>query len=259
MLPKDELLKGIENRDEIARIIDLAEQALRTWEVTQTDFLSPPVLSEARRCLGKLTELTAIAWGGYPQAERQRLAIARTELPCDRDSIELAVLDIAGNFLFDPADHRDFMGAILGTGIVRDKVGDILVLGERGAQAIVVPEMADFLTSSLVQVRSVPVKARQVEFSELKVSPPQRREITTVEASLRLDAIASAGFGISRSKMAEAISSGDVRVNWKEITQASHPLQTGDLVSFRGKGRLEVGDIAVTKKQRYRVQLARLK
>jgi RNA-binding protein YlmH len=93
--------------------------------------------------------------------------------------------------------------------------------------------------------------------TELKVRPPQKKEINTVEASLRLDAIASAGFGISRSKMAEAISAGDVRVNWKDISQSSYNVKTGDLISFRGKGRLEVGEVTVTKKERYRVHLTR--
>jgi RNA-binding protein YlmH len=74
---------------------------------------------------------------------------------------------------------------------------------------------------------------------------------------MRLDAVASAGFGMSRSKMVELIDAGDVRVNWKTITQASHPLNTGDLVAIRGKGRLEIGDVAVTKKERYRVNLTR--
>jgi RNA-binding protein YlmH len=74
---------------------------------------------------------------------------------------------------------------------------------------------------------------------------------------MRLDAVASAGFGMSRSKMTDLIASGDVRVNWKEITQSSHALKTGDLVAIRGKGRLEVGEVAVTKKDRYRVQLTR--
>ncbi|MEL7329851.1 MAG: photosystem II S4 domain protein, partial [Cyanobacteria bacterium J06559_1] len=31
-----------------------------------------------------------------------------------------------------------------------------------------------------------------------------------------------------------------------------------DLVAIRGKGRLEIGEMAITKKQRYRVQLTRL-
>jgi photosystem II S4 domain protein len=257
MLPREELLKGIENRDTVARVIDQAEQAIKTWEVVLTDFLSPPELAEIQRVFSRLTEVQLLAWGGYPQAERQRMAIARSELPLDLSQVAIAALDIAGNFLFDTATHRDFLGAMLGTGIIREKTGDIIVLGERGAQAIVVPELVEFLEMNLKQVRSVPVKTQRIDLSELKVREPKKKELTTVEASLRLDAIASAGFGMSRSKMVELIDGGDVRVNWKEITQANSQVKTGDLIAIRGKGRLEVGDIAVTKKDRYRVQLTR--
>jgi photosystem II S4 domain protein len=257
MLPREELLKGVENRDSVARVIDHAEQAIKTWEVVFTDFLSPPELAEAQRAFNRLTEVHLVAWGGYPQAERQRIAIARSDLPLEQAQVEIAVLDVAGNFLFDTATHRDFLGSMLGTGIVREKTGDIIVLGERGAQVIVVPELVEFLEMSLQQVRSVPVKARRIDISELKIREPKKKEMTTVEASLRLDAIASAGFGMSRSKMVDLIDGGDVRVNWKDTSQASSQLKTGDLVAVRGKGRLEVGEIAVTKKDRYRVQLTR--
>lgn len=158
MLPREELLKGVENREEIAKVIDKAEQAIKTWEVTVTDFLSPAVLAEVERVFQRLTDVSMQKSGGYPQAERQRLGIARVDLPLAVTDIPLSALDIAGNFLFDTANHRDFLGAMLGTGIVREKVGDIIVLGERGAQAIVVPELADFLSANLRQVRSVPVK-----------------------------------------------------------------------------------------------------
>jgi RNA-binding protein YlmH len=57
--------------------------------------------------------------------------------------------------------------------------------------------------------------------------------------------------------MVDLIDSNDVRVNWKEVTQASSQVKKGDLIAIRGKGRLEVGEIAVTKKDRYRVQLTR--
>jgi photosystem II S4 domain protein len=171
--------------------------------------------------------------------------------------VDLTVLEVAGNFLFDTATHRDFLGSMLGTGIVREKTGDVLVLGDRGAQVIVAADIAEFLELSLVQVRSVPVKTRAIEASELKVQPPKVKEMTTVEASMRLDAVASAGFGMSRSKMAGLISSGDVRVNWKEISQSSYTVKAGDLVAIRGKGRLEIGEVNITKKDRYRVQLTR--
>lgn len=257
MLPREELLKKVENKEEIARIIDKAEKAIKTWELVISDFLSPPVLMEIDKIFSSLTQIKVIPWGGYPQAERQRVGIYREEIFADEKQIPLAGLDIAGNFLFDTATHRDFLGSILGTGIIREKIGDIIVLGERGAQVIVVEEMVNFLETSLVQVRSVPVKTTRIELSDLKIRPPKVKEMTTVEASLRLDAVASFGFGLSRSKMAEAISHGDIRINWKEITQPSYNIKHGDLVSFRGKGRLEIGEIQVTKKERYRISLTR--
>lgn len=257
MLPREELLRAVENRDSVARVIDQADQAIRTWEIVLTDFLSPPEVVEIQLTFSRLTEVQLLAWGGYPQAERQRLAIAREEVPLEQPQVEVAALEIAGNFLFDTATHRDFLGAMLGTGIVRDQTGDIIILGERGAQAIVVPGMVEFLEMNLKQVRSVPVKTQSIDLSELKIREPKKKELATVEASLRLDAIASAGFGMSRSKMADLIAASDVRVNWKEITQASYLLKSGDLIAIRGKGRLEVGEVNITKKERYRVQLTR--
>jgi photosystem II S4 domain protein len=257
MLPKEELLKGIENRECVAHVIDQAEQAIKTWEIAITDFLSPPELAEIQKVFHRLTEVQIIAWGGYPQAERQRVAIARAELPLDTSNVSVTALEIAGNFLFDSASHRDFLGSILGSGIIREKTGDVIVLGERGAQAIVVPELVEYLEMHLKQVRSVPVQTQRIELSELKIKEPKKKELTTVEASMRLDAIASAGFGMSRSKMVDLIEGGDVRVNWKDISQSSHIIKSGDLVAIRGKGRLEIGEVMVTKKDRYRIQLTR--
>lgn len=257
MLPREELLKGASEREAIAKVIDKAEQALRTWEMVVTDFCAPPLIAEIQARFNPLTELHFLAWGGYPQAERQRLAIARTEIPLETEQLPLAALDIAGNFLFDPASHRDFLGSLLGTGLVREKVGDIILLGERGGQVIVVPEVAEFISLHLTQVRTVPVKAKEITLENLKIRPPKTKEMTTVEASLRLDAIASAGFGLSRSKMADAVGQGNVQVNWKPVTQSSYALKSGDLVTYRGKGRLEIGEVTVTKKERYRIQLTR--
>jgi photosystem II S4 domain protein len=257
MLPREELLKRVENREVVARAIDLADRAIKNWEVVETDFLSPPEIAEIKSVFSRLSDVEIITTGGYPQAERQRLGICRAELPFEPSQVPLAAIQIAGNFLFDPPTHRDFLGAMLGCGIVRDKTGDIIVLGEQGAQAIVAPELVEFLETHLTQVRSVPVKTQRIDLSELKIREPKKKEMTTVEASLRLDAIASAGFGMSRSKMVDLISSGDVRVNWKEVGQSAHALKAGDLVAIRGKGRLEIGEVAITKKERYRVNLTR--
>ena len=68
-----------------------------------------------------------------------------------------------------------------------------------------------FSQGFLMQVRRVPVTTKQMDLSELTVKPPKTEHVHTVEASLRLDAIASAGFRISRAKASDLVKHGDVR------------------------------------------------
>ena len=67
----------------------------------------------------------------------------------------VAAIKVQGTgFAFDAANHRDFLGACLGTGIERSKVGDILVQGEQGALIMVAPQLVEHLEGTLVQVRA---------------------------------------------------------------------------------------------------------
>ena len=72
--PREDLLRGVsaENRDAVARIVEHAERALDSWTVVHSDFHSPPVVAEALAVLGRMSDTVAVAWGGYPQAERCR-------------------------------------------------------------------------------------------------------------------------------------------------------------------------------------------
>ena len=145
----------------------------------------------------------------------------------------------------------------MGTGIERQVVGDILVQGDRGAQILVSSGMVEHLESSLIQVRSVPVKTRAIPISELRVPVAKVVEIQSMEASLRLDAIASAGFRMSRSKMSDLIKGGDVRLNWKSGAKTSVDVAQGDVISCSGKGRVEVKAITQTKKGKWSVEMIR--
>jgi RNA-binding protein YlmH len=69
---------------------------------------------------------------------------------------------VTGNFLFDAATHRDFLGAILGTGIDRRTIGDILLHGEQGAQVLCIPEMVEHLENTLVQVQGYSLNCQAI-------------------------------------------------------------------------------------------------
>lgn len=67
-----------DNRKEVARIIEIAERAADRWEVTWTDFLSPPVVADALSALSQMADVVAVPWGGYAQAERCRCGDGQT-------------------------------------------------------------------------------------------------------------------------------------------------------------------------------------
>ena len=107
-------------------------------------------------------------------------------------------------------------------------------------------------------MRTVEVQLEARSLDQLQL-PAQRqpRRFHTVEASLRLDAVASAGFGISRSRMAELIRQGSVRLNWQPITSPSRLLVAGDRVQLEGRGELRLDSATATKRERWRIELVR--
>ena len=96
-------------------------------------------------------------------------------------------------------------------------------------------------------------------FNDPIVSREERtKEIRATVASLRLDAIVAAGFGISRSRAADDISSDKVKLNWQSAGSASKNVRQGDVLSMRGRGRVEVTEVrGQTKKGRTVVVLHR--
>jgi photosystem II S4 domain protein len=259
MLPKDELLAGCQHLSALTALIDQAEQALRTWEPSWSGFLAPEVREEAEARLGTLSELELLADGGWPQAERCRLRLQRAEFSEQAHApAALCGLVITGNFLFDPANPADVRAGLEAAGIAADQLGDIWMRGDRGAQAVITAEQGFTWQNRSALVRTVDVQLECVALTALQW-PASRmpKQLSTVEASLRLDAVASAGLGLSRSRMAELIRAGAVRVNWQQVTSPSRELRSGDRIRLEGRGELEILEIQTTKRDRWRLLMQR--
>ena len=262
MLQRDELLKGSRQPNELAALIELAEQALRTWEPCWSWFVEAELQEDAQQRLGALSEIQVLSDGGWPQAERRRLLLRRAELADERDTptpaAALSGLMVSGNFLFDPAEPADVRQGLLEAGLAPGELGDIWMRGDRGAQAVISEEAAARCEGMEARVRSVQVVLQVVPLEQLQwhaTSAP--RQLNSVEASLRLDAVASAGMGMSRSRMSDLIRSGAVRVNWQVITTPSRELCCGDRVRLDGRGELEILEIQPTKRDRWRLVMQR--
>ena len=63
---------------------------------------------------------------------------------------------------------------------------------------------------------------------------------------------------MSRSKAATEIEAEKVKLNWQSVKNASQSIKEGDILSMRGRGRLEVVEVrGQTKKGRIGVFLKR--
>lgn len=251
-------LKGEQERQIGIRVIDAAELAWKINRPQFTDFYDPYEQKVAKSVLAAVPEVGVMEFGGYARAERARLAVYPQFFLIEAIAVPVRVLQAKGNFSFVQVKHGDYLGSLLGLGLKREKIGDILCL-EDGCQAVVAAEIADFILQHWRQVHEVPIDVWEIDPEQIAVEPARVREIKATVASLRLDAVAAAGFGTSRTKIVREIKSERVKVNWKLTDNPAHEVRTGDVLSIRGRGRVVVEQITgTTKKGRIGLILKRM-
>lgn len=256
---KENFLESLAKDDKAlaAKVFDQIELIGKTNQPRVIDFVEPSKLELIEGIIKNSAGLSCLFYGGYKQAERKRPVIIPDYYPRELIDPKLKLVEIKGNFSFRPISHRDFLGSILGLGIKREKVGDLIII-ENGCQAITTDEIGDFLLIHLSNVARVPVETRELDFDQLEVKPESIKAIKTTVVSLRLDAVASAGFSTSRTKMAEQVKGEKVKVNWKVTNNPSHQLKEGDILSIRGRGRVVLEALlGETKKGRKSILLKR--
>ena len=153
--------------------------------------------------------------------------------------------------------HRDFLGSLMGIGIVREKVGDLLV-GPQNCDLVVADSVAEFLLREWTQAGRAPLKLSAIGAENLTVPEVRCEEVRDTVQSLRLDAVAATGFKLSRGKAADLIESGHVELNWRECVKPDRLVAEGDTVSARGFGKFKLEQVSgTTRKGRTGIVLKR--
>ncbi|MGB9780857.1 RNA-binding protein [Caldanaerobacter sp.] len=239
----------------VARLEDVLKGCLKSKSPQHTDFLA---LSEQRQFekLALKYKNQGIEYfldGGYSLAER-KIAIVYPEFYRYEEELPVAALRLHGKSKFS---HREVLGSILGLGIKRDKIGDIIVI-ENKCDVIVKKEMKDFLLLNLTKVGRETVEVHEIELFDLMKPEVRYKDIFSTVASLRVDSVTASGFGISRTKASELIKNGLLQVNWEAVEDPSFHVGEGDVISLRGFGRIKLQEVkGNTKKGRISVHILR--
>ena len=231
-----------EERALLARALDRAEVVLAGGMTQVTGFYDPYRAGLIISSVKTVSGLIATPSGGYPGAERVRLAFHPVGIEPLEADYDFAFISIKGNFKKAGVNYRDVQGAVMGLGLKREKFGDIW-LTEGAAQVVATGEVAPYLIANLNRVGRVNVSVDFTSGEDFR--PPEHpfKEIRATVSSLRLDAVAAACFGTSRSKIVRDIEAERLSVNWYVCPDPSTPVGEGDVLSARGRGRALVSGV----------------
>ena len=244
MLDKDKLLSHLKRDDEKIigdKILDKAELVLKRHKEQSTEFLNPFQRRMGTNIIKQISDINYREDGGYKKAERKRITVFPDYLFPDHVDIPISIFKIKGNFNFCPVNHRDFLGALMGLGIKREMIGDLLIMDDF-AQVIIAEEIKEDVTLRLNKVNEVPVEVEEIDKKDIVIPTQNKKEIKATVASMRLDAVASAGFGDSRNKISSEIKNEKVKLNWRPERDPAQDVNVGDMISLRGRGRVEIAE-----------------
>ncbi len=244
----------------LAKILDRADQARRRNIPAATDFLSPQQQAmglDLLRLAG-IPETEYALLGGFGEAERKLFLFLPDWLEPEDAAAQSPIRCLRASFRAEfTLSHRDFLGSLMAMGVVREKIGDILV-GPDSADLLVLEGVSEFLLQSWASAGKAKLSVTEIPLDRIHIPEVKCREVRDTVSSLRLDAVAASGFQMARGRAADLISAGKVQVNWRECLKPDKLLAAGDVITARGFGKIELAAVGgVTRKGRTSITLKR--
>lgn len=237
----------MQNNDKllISKILDKIKFSKN--RITNSEFLNEYQITIIEKELRKMCVKNYFFEGGYESAESKILVaypdsfgeqIAKERL----SSILKAIKIELPNEIHGKLGHRDYLGTVMSFGIVRERIGDIIV-HEDSAYIIVLNENADYLKSSLeYEKRFKKAKISIVDINEIKTKPIEYEEITISVNSVRLDSVISEIIKTSRRIAQEFLEEEKVYINYTVETKATKTIKEKDILIIRGKGKFVIDE-----------------
>ncbi|KRK73248.1 RNA-binding protein [Lacticaseibacillus nasuensis] len=244
-------------RKEEASTIDALAEQLATadseYRPVLTDFLDPRQTYIAHVLIGSQDAVIGHSFGGYPHAERRRVVFAPSYLEPQPEDYAIALLTIKYPQKFAELHHSDILGTLANLGLERGVFGDIITDGSTWQFATTQP-MSDWLKTNVTKIGRISVRLEDTPLTYAVHPLSEWEPLITTVASMRLDAIVSHVFSMSRTRAKALIEAGKVRVNFATESRPDMELAAHDMVSVRGFGRIRLHHLlGTTKKERQRV------
>lgn len=253
----------------ISHAQDKKKQAYDNSMITNTNFLTMEErtwLAPSERELS--SDIRTYYYGGYEDAERTIAVFvpAFYEIASDIDEYfdenprdnPLALIKLTKD-KFTSLSHRDYLGALMGLGIKREMLGDIITT-DTGCYIFCLKSIVKYICENLNKSGRGTVTCKVCALKDLIIGEEKSETVFLSVASMRLDNVVAAAFNLSRSVAVEAINKGIVYVNSLQVQKTDMSIKQGDRIVLRGKGKVLISELAgQSKKGRLHIYIKKYK
>ena len=238
------------------RLTELAERSYNNGIFTFSDFLGLAEQSALESIKWELSHAGITLFGGVAGAERLMARFGQEDELGYSADFPIVCIKIApkSEKFAEALSHRDYLGSIMGLGIERDMLGDIIVAG-KSAYIFAKDTVSDYVTENLTKIRHTDVVAKVTEdipSGELYIT----ERITIQVSGERLDSVIARVFGLSREESSELFRKGLVFVSGRATENTSYTPKPSDTISVRGHGRfVYVGYKSTSKKGKLNIEI----
>ncbi|MFD3157423.1 RNA-binding protein [Haloimpatiens sp. FM7330] len=250
---KDKFINSFNNADKIilSNIYDKIILANKIPKVIYcSEFYTPNIWKRLLEMRGSFN-INTYCFGIFEESERRMLAFSNDfyselEYPLDLLKIKL-------KSSFTNIKHKDFLGAILGLGIKREKLGDLILEGKT-CYAAVSSDVSDYIIYNLQSIGSSPCLVQKVDMRESSIPCYDFEDKIIIMNSNRLDAFVSRLCNISRSKSVELIKNGKVLIDYACTNKKDVELRENFILTIRGYGKFKIDkQVGFTQKGKIKV------
>lgn len=223
----------------IDQVIDWVAQVENQYAPYLSNFLNPRELYIVQSVIGQYDAIKFDTFGGHEEAEQQRVLIYPPYYEPTKEDFEISLIEINYPTKFAELSHGKVLGTLMGSGITRDTLGDIITDGQRW-QIFVDEKMKDFILLNVDQVGRLNVQLEVMSWEELIETTDKWEMEEIVVSSLRIDVVLARALNVSRNRAKTMIDDKRIKINWVEIERPDIDVEEYDIISVRGHGRIQI-------------------
>ena len=215
--------------------------------IINSEFLNEYQINMVEKELRRIGGTNYFFEGGYENAESKILvaypdALDENMAKESLNNVLKAIRIELPNEIHGKLNHRDYLGTVMSFGLVRERIGDIIV-HEDSAYIIVLEENANYLKSSFeYERRFKKAKISIINVNEIKTKPIKFDEIIISVSSIRLDSVISEVIKTSRKIAQGFLEDEKVSINYSVETKQTKVIKEKDILIIRGKGKFIVDE-----------------